>query len=88
MRQETERGIRAYAEKHYLGTFSRLAIRFHGALCYIDVYVEPDPPSRRLLHVVRESREEYAQRIRGIPLHLCRLRYFGGQKIWTMAFYT
>ena len=88
VRQETERRIRAYAEKRYDGTFSRLDIRFHGALGYIDAYVEPEPPSRRLLHVLHERREEYVQRVREIPLHLCRLRYFGGQKIWSMAFYT
>jgi len=88
VRQETERRIRAYAEKRYAGRFSRLDIRFHGALCYIDAYVEPEPPSRRLLQVLRETREQYLERMRDVPLHLCRLRYFGGRKIWSMAFYT
>src|SRR2546422_9809732 len=88
VRQEAERRIRAYAENRYAGTFSRLGVRFHGALCYIDAYVEPEPPSRRLLRVLQETREEYFNRIREVPLHLCRLRYFGGHKIWSMAFYT
>jgi hypothetical protein len=64
VRQETERRIRAYAEKRYAGAFSRLDIRFHGALCYIDAYVEPDPPSRRLLHVLDETRGQYLDRVR------------------------
>jgi len=88
VRQETGRRIRAYAEKRYAGAFSRLDIPFHGALCYIDAYVEPDPPSRRLLHVLHETRSQYLDRVREVPLHLCRLRYFAGQKIWSMAFYT
>ena len=88
VRQETERRIREYAEKRYAGTFSRLGVRFHGALCYIDAYVEPEPPSRGLLRVLRETREAYFNRLRQVPLHLCRLRYFGGRKIWSMAFYT
>src|SRR5713101_783099 len=44
VRQATEQRIRAYAEKRYAGAFSRLGIRFHGALCYIEAYVEPEPP--------------------------------------------
>ena len=88
VRQETERRIRAYAEKRYAGAYSRLGIRFHGALCYIDAYVEPEPPSRRLLQVFQETREQYLNRVREVPLHLCRLRYFGGRKVWSMAFYT
>ena len=88
LRQETERRIRAYAEKRYAGAFSRLDIRFHGALCYLDAYVEPELPSRRLLQVLRETLEQYLSRVREVPLRLCRLRYFGGRKIWSMAFYT
>jgi hypothetical protein len=88
VRQETERRIRDYAERHYAGTFSRLGIRFHGALCYVDAYVEPEPPSRRLLRVLGETREAYFERVHQVPLHLCRLRYFGGRKVWSMAFYT
>jgi hypothetical protein len=28
------------------------------------------------------------ERLRNTPLHLCRLRYFGDEERWTMAFYT
>ena len=34
-----------------------------------------------------ESREEYAERLRNTPTHLCRLRYFGNDE-WGFAFYT
>lgn len=88
VRQETEGRIRAYADKRYAGTFTRLDIRFRGALCYIDAYVEPPTPSRQLLRVRHETRQEYLDRVRAVPLHLCRLRYFGGAKTWSMAFYT
>jgi hypothetical protein len=51
VRQRTERRIRTYAEARYRGKFDRLAIRFRGALCYIDAYVadQPDVP----LHLCR-----------------------------------
>src|SRR5260370_37590518 len=87
VRQETGRRIRAYAEKRYAGAFSRLDIPFHGALCYIDAYVDPDPPSRRLLHVLHETRGQYVDRGREVPRHLCRLRYFAGPSIRRMPFY-
>ena len=51
VRHRTEQRIRAYAEAHYSGTFERLEVRFRGALCYIDAYVE-DPPEA-LLHLCR-----------------------------------
>src|SRR5437773_2004025 len=39
-----------HAAKHYTGKYDRIEVRFHGALCYVDAYVEggPDP-----LHMVR-----------------------------------
>lgn len=51
VRRRTERRIRVYAEAHHGGRFNRLDIRFHGALCYIDAYVDvtPDVP----LHLCR-----------------------------------
>jgi hypothetical protein len=80
--------ILAYAETHYAGKYTRLDIRFRGHFCYIDAYTEPvvsddfPPPG------FAESREEYIARMRGIPKHLCRLRYFGDEDSWTFAFYT
>jgi len=88
VRQRTEQRIRAYAEKHYAGKFTRLDIRFRGALCYIDAYTEPEEPAPGLLKVTGETREQFLERQRNVPLQLCRLRYFGNEDRWSMAFYT
>ena len=66
VRLRTERRIHAHAAAHYSGKYTGLDVRFRGALCYVDAYVESD----------------------GVPLHLCRLRYFGDEEAWSMAFYT
>jgi hypothetical protein len=88
VRERTEGRIRAYAESRYHGTFTRLVIRYRGALCYIDAYTEPEPPSPSLLRALGETREEYLTRVGSVPLHLCRLRYFGDENGWSLAFYT
>jgi hypothetical protein len=88
VRQETERRIRAHAQKHYAGRYSRLDIRFRGSLCYIDAFVEPTEPSRYELRVLRETREQYFKRLREVPIHLCRLRYFGNENAWSLSFFT
>jgi len=88
VRQRTERRIRAYAESRYAGKFVGLDIRFRGALCYVDAYTEPEIPSRGLLRALGETRQQYLRRVRNVPLHLCRLRYFGNDEAWSMAFYT
>ena len=36
----------------------------------------------------RELREERIAELHEIPTHLCRLRYFGDEDRWSMAFYT
>lgn len=56
VRQRTEQRIRAYAQAHYAGKFTRLDIRFRGALCYIDAYTEPQEPSAALLRLRGETR--------------------------------
>lgn len=88
VRERTERRIRVYAESRYGGKFARLSLRFRGALCYIDAYTEPEAPSRSLLRALGETRERYLDRVRAAPLHLCRLRYFGDEDAWSLAFYT
>ena len=88
VRQRTERRIRAHAEARYAGKFIRLDIRFRGPLCYIDAYTEPEAPTASLPRGLRVTREQYLQRARNSPLHLCRLRYFGNEDRWSMAFYT
>jgi hypothetical protein len=87
VRQRTEQRIRAYSERHYAGKYTRLDIRFRGALCYIDAFTEPVEPSPELLRLRNETREQYFELQREVPLHLCRLRYFAEDR-WSMAFYT
>jgi hypothetical protein len=70
VQQRTERRIRLYAEAQYAGKFTRLEIRFRGAFCYIDVYTEPMEPSASLLLAVEETREQYLERCRNVPLHI------------------
>src|SRR5580698_9101509 len=75
VRARTERRILDYAAKHHPKKFTRIDVRFHGALCYIDVYTEslvPDgsgPPAGET------------------PTHLCRIRYFGNEDRWSFAWY-
>ncbi len=78
--------IEAFAAAQYAGKYTRLGIRFRGAFCYIDVYKEPDPPGDYV--PFNETREEYVERLRNMPVHLCRLRYFGDEDSWGFAFYT
>ena len=88
VQERTRRRILAYADEHYAGLFTRIDVRFRGALCYIDAYTEPDVPSKALLDLRLESQEQYLKRLRSTPTHLCRLRYFGDEDSWSMAFYT
>jgi hypothetical protein len=88
VKQRTEQRIRSYADTKYAGKFTHLGIRFRGAFCYIDAYTEPSEPPASLFLAVDETREQYLERCRNTPLHLCRIRYFGDQEGWSMAFYT
>ncbi len=88
VRERTEQRVRAHAEARYAGRFERLGIRFRGALCYIDAYTSPEEPSRSLLRATGQTREEYFISAGQIPTHLCRLRYFGDENAWSMAFFT
>jgi hypothetical protein len=87
VRTRTVERIERYAAKHYAGKYIRLGIRFHGPLCYIDAYVEPEEPSTKMLKVTGETRHQFLERLRAAPLHLCRLRYFAEDR-WSMAFFT
>ncbi len=87
VKRRTEARIRAYAEAHFAGQYTRLDIRFRSQFCYIDAYTEPVmregwPPADW-----PESREEYQERLRNTPTHLCRLRYFGKEDEWGFAFF-
>jgi len=85
VREETERRLRTFAEKHYKGKFTRLDIRFNGHFCYVDAYDEPEVP-RRLPKDWHETREEMRERLRNTPVHLLRLRYRRNDK-WGLAFF-
>ncbi len=76
-----------HAEKNYAGQYSRLDIKFRGALCYIDAYRNPSEPDKKLLVRLNETREEYIERRSNTPTHLCRLRHFDLNR-WSVAFYT
>ena len=88
VQERTRSRIITYAEKNFSGKFTRIDVRFRGVLCYIDAYTEPyisegfDPKD------FGETREEYIERLRSLPIHLCRLRYFGDEEKWSMAFFT
>src|SRR5260370_34632448 len=88
VRARTERRIQEHGRKLYAGRYNRLGVRFKGALCYIDAFIEPAVPSQRQLQRLGETREEYLKRHRDFPLHLCRLRYFRDEDAWSLAFFT
>ena len=88
VQERTKTRIEAYAKKHYAGKYLRLAIRFRGALCYIDAFTEPAKPDAKLLELRGETKEQYYERMRNFPLHLCRLRYFNDEEAWSFAFFT
>ncbi len=87
VRDRTERRILDYAARHYPGKFIRVDVRFRGALCYIDVYTEPDLPGG-CRPPGGETRDQWIERLRSTPTHLCRIRYFGNEDRWSFAFYT
>jgi hypothetical protein len=87
VQEDVQRPIQALAEQEFSGKYTRIEVRFKNQFCYIDSYEEPVltegwPPADW-----SETREEYAERLRNTPTHLCRLRYFGEDQ-WGFAFYT
>jgi hypothetical protein len=88
IRQRITERIEKHARAKYPGKFTRLDIRFRGALCYIDAFTEPDEPDKAMLEITGETREQYRERMSKEPLHLCRIRYFGDEDSWGVAFYT
>jgi hypothetical protein len=88
VRERTERRIREHGRRRYAGRYTRLGVRFKGALCYIDAFIEAAVPTQRQLRMLGETREQYLERHRDVPVHLCRLRYFGDEDAWTLAFFT
>lgn len=84
---ETEQRIQEYARQNYAGRYTRIDVRFRGALCYIDAYTEPDLPSG-VKPPTGEKRAEFLERLRNTPTHLCRIRYFGDKDRWSFSWYT
>ncbi len=87
LKPEVVRRINAAAEEHFKGKYTRLDIRFRGHFCYIDAFSEPEvregwPPTKDW----GETLEEFIERLRNTPTHLCRLRYFDDDR-WGFAFY-
>lgn len=88
MKPGIEQRILACAEEHFAGKYTRIDVRFRGQFCYLDAYQEPivtpgwPPPGGP------ETQEQYVERLRNTPLHLCRLRYLGREGAWSWAFYT
>jgi hypothetical protein len=81
--------ILAHAQKNYAGKFNRIEVRFSGKFCYIDAYTEPFvSPDYNPELFGGKSREERIAELRDYPTHLCRLRFFGDEDKWSMAFYT
>jgi len=87
VQRETVRRLERHAAARYAGMYERLDIRFRGSLCYLDAFLEPPEPAPGLLKLSGETREEYFERMRAMPLHMCRLRYFAPDR-WSLAFFT
>src|SRR5579863_3146885 len=87
VKMRIQQRILDYANKHYAGKFTRIDVRFRGALCYIDAYTEPDVPDG-WTPLNGETRDQWLDRLRRAPTHLCRIRYFGNEDRWSFAFYT
>ena len=66
----------------------QIDVRFRGKFSYVDAYTEPYVSKDYDPKLFGESREEHIERLRDTPTHLCRLRYFGDENRWSMAFYT
>src|ERR687883_879279 len=88
VQRRTEARLRRYAEEHFAGRYTRLEIHFRGQFCYIDAYTEPEEPGPNWPPANwPETREEYLERLRTTPIHLCRLRYFGDEQRWGFGFF-
>jgi hypothetical protein len=89
VRRRVEERLRHYAEEQFAGRFTRLEIRFRAQFCYVDAYTEPEPLTPDWPPADwHETREEYQERLRNTPTHLCRLRYFGDEERWGFGFYS
>jgi hypothetical protein len=84
---DIQKRIQNVAEEQFQDRYTRLDIRFRSQFCYVDAYVEPKTSENWPPPDWPETREEYLDRMRKTPVHLCRLRYFGSDE-WGFAFFT
>src|SRR5438093_2836456 len=68
VKARTQQRVLDYAGQHYSGKFTRIDVRFRGALCYIDVYTEPDVPQDSV-EPRGETRDQWIERLRSNPMH-------------------
>jgi hypothetical protein len=87
LKTEIKQRIERVAQRRFKGKYTRLDIRFKGQFCYIDAYKEPQVMKGWPPKDWPETREEFYERLRNAPTHLCRLRYFSDDR-WGFAFYT
>lgn len=87
VKSDVERRVNSVAEQHFKGKYIRLDIHFKGQFCYVDAFQEPEVSEDWPPKDWHETHEEYIERLRNTPTHLCRLRYFGDEQ-WGFAFYT
>ena len=89
VRRRTEARLAQYADEYFADCYTRLAIRFRAQFCYVDAYTEPGDPGPTWPPADGpETRDQYLERLRNTPLHLCRLRYFGDEERWGFGFFT
>lgn len=88
VKRRTEERLRRYAERHFGGLSTRLDIRFRGQFCYVVAYTESEDRPGWPAADWPESREEYLERLRSAPTHLCRLRFCGDEEGWGFGFFT
>lgn len=87
VKRDIEQRIHAFANEQFRGRYKRRDIRSRGQYCYNVAYTEPRISENWLPPNWLKTREEYLDRMRNTPVHLCRLRYFGDDQ-WGFAFYT
>ncbi len=89
VKDQVKQRIIKFAETNLAGRYTKLDVQFRDKFCYVDAYTDPE------LSLVEqwpadfpETREAHIERMRNTPTHLCRLRYFGHEDQWGLAFYS
>ncbi len=87
VKRDIEKRVHLVAKEQFKGRYNRLEIRYRSQFCYIDAYTEPLNSENWPSPTWPETKEEYQERLRNTPVHLCRLRYFSDDR-WGLAFFT